>query len=270
MSAIAEEETVAAGAQRPDVLAWGSVRAGLSLTFLGVLLTLLCPLVFAVIVWALADEKRPSVLALVALGSSVLGLFAGMVLFIAGAGMGCAAPRESGARGWGVGACVCGPLTLVILVLLGMIGLDRLNQHFAEEQRLRQEAELALRPDVKRETISLPVTAFNDGEQQAIVCSFQGMCWLTLACHLLTLRASMASFGRRGLRMGVTCFLLFSLLYLGGVNVLSREREWDEGRLKMLGGLLLGGFVVLQVWYLALAGLARAALTAGLRKPVSL
>ena len=252
--------------QGSGLLGWGTVRAGLGVSFFGTLLAILSPMLLFVVNWTMEGQEKPTVLQLVALGSCLLGWLAGGVLFIAGVCMGAAAPAESGVRGWSIGACLLGPLSVVMLVLLGLIGsseLIRLGLNKAREMR----EDSPFKPDlpVKDDLPAASAPVFTADEAKAIVLTFEGVCLLTLLCHLLALRRVASSFQRLGLSIGVACFMLCSILWVAGLNTIGlKEERLTASTLENLGLLFLVGVAVLQVWYLALAAMVRRAISEGL------
>src|SRR5256885_7171012 len=106
---------------RADLLGWGTVRAGLGVSFFGTLLAILCPILIFIVSLTLKPAEPPTVLQLVALYTFPLGWVGGGMLFITGICMGAAAPRASGIRGWSLGACFLGVLSVVVLVLVFVV-----------------------------------------------------------------------------------------------------------------------------------------------------
>ncbi len=255
---------------RADVLGWGTIRAGLALSFFGTLLTLLSPLLLTVVGLLVQEGGTVSVLTAVVIGCGVMGGLTGIVLFVVGACMGCAAPRGSGGRGWGVGACLFGPITLVLLVLLALVGYDFAINVLEELEMERLQAAAETRAAIEGgEVQAADVSknwkpAFDHGERQGIALTFGGAALLTLICHLMTMRAAAARFGRRDLGLGVVCFLLFTVVYLVGLGVIG-FRQQNVSELNLIVGAGIGGFVLLQVWFLVLTAIVRRAISHGLQ-----
>src|SRR5262249_48686558 len=110
---------------RTDLLAWGTVRAALGLTFFGGLLFFLSAGLLAVIVMVYPVQLRGvPLLILVAANLGLIGVLSGLVLIFAGVCMTTAAPRGSGTRTWGRLAAVCGFLFLLLGVVLGLAEFD--------------------------------------------------------------------------------------------------------------------------------------------------
>ena len=84
--------------RRHDVLAWGTVRSGLGLTFFGGLLLFLCSLPLVVVQLTQEPELRKiSFLVLVVVVLSLLGLLAGLSLIFTGVCMTTSAPASRSA-----------------------------------------------------------------------------------------------------------------------------------------------------------------------------
>jgi hypothetical protein len=270
MTAIVDD-TLAVASNRTDLPSWGTVRAGMALSFFGTLLTLLGPILFVVILRALSRETTPSVLVLLLLVCSVLALFVGVTLYAAGACMLSAAPPGTGVRGWGVAVCFLAPVSLLLVLTLLLAGTVSLaTEH--ERHRLQLKEEIALLDGRTRPDVKLPEAAFSMDELKLMVAGFEGLCLLTLICHLLGLRGVARHFGRRGLGVAAGCFLLLSLCLIGGVNVQALRDLKDlpvekaQEALQKLGLLFIGGLVFLKLWFLVLVGLVRRAVTEGMTR----
>src|SRR5207248_8152092 len=98
MSATVQAEPSTTTSRR-GLLGWGTVRAGLGVSFFGTLLAILCPVLIFIVSLTLKPHQPPTVLQLVALLIFPLGWVGGGMLFVTGVCMGAAAPRGSGIRG---------------------------------------------------------------------------------------------------------------------------------------------------------------------------
>jgi hypothetical protein len=264
MSATVQADT--ATTPRPGLLGWGTVRAGLGVSFFGTLLAILCPILIFITSLTLKPHQDPTVLQLVALLTFPLGWVGGGMLFVTGICMGAAAPRGSGIRGWSLSACFLGVLSVVILVLVFVVFSIEVLRYGEEMGRGNQEAAQALQPpETKKSLPPLPIPVFESGEKKIIVLVFEVVCLLTLLCHLLALRGIASYFQRSSLSVAVICFMLSSIMWVAGLNVIGlREEELSARTLESVIMLLLGGLAVLQLWYLALAALVRRAIGEGL------
>jgi hypothetical protein len=243
---------------RTDLLAWGTVRTGLGLTFFGTLLTALC--VGVLVVVALTnqpDVRKVPVLMLVIGTLSLLGVLAGLVLALGGACLTSAAPSGSGARGWGMAATVFAVASLVLGVVLGLVLLDAEARHNAEARNVLADS---LKPP--------PDPPFSPEEQQMMKFGFQGTLGMAFLCYLLSLRRVASALKRRGLALGVVCYLLFCLACLAGVNVLVYgPRVPALENPELLVRVLLGGVALLFVWGLTTVALVRGSITRGIVHP---
>jgi hypothetical protein len=238
------------------LLAWGTVRMGLGLTFFGVLLFCLCAFLLFVI-GATADVQRgTSALTVVAAFLCAAGVGAAVCLALAGGCMGCAVPRNSGARGWAVAVCAL----LVVTLVLGVVNL------LTRADRARVDQENAAR--IMRGE-SLLGSVWGPGETKVLKGALVGAVALGNVCYLLFLRRVARSFRRRALAVGIVLFLLLAVLFAGGVTYLGSgpedlpvELPSGEALLK----LVLAGAAGLGVCYVALIGLTHGAVTRGILK----
>ena len=267
MSATMHEEPMIA-VRRTEVLNWGTVRAGLGISFFGTLLAIISPVLLAFIGWTMRDQTDPSVMQVVFFLCALIGWLAGGILFITGACMGAAAPAESGVRGWSIGVCFLGPLSVIMLVLLATIGAIELKREGEKRARETLEGARAINPDLEAKTPlpELSQSPFGPKETRAIVVGFEAVCLLALLCHLLALRAVASSFQRSSLSIAVACFMMSSVVWVAGVNFAwLREDQMSEDTIRLLVLLVGAGLIILQLWYLALAAMVRGAIGEGLR-----
>jgi hypothetical protein len=250
----------------PGLLGWGTVRAGLGVSFFGTLLAILCPILIFVVFLTVKENQPPSVLQIVAFPLFVLGWVGGGMLYITGICMGAAAPRGSTIRSWSLGACFLGALSVVMLVLLGVAFSIKVVEYGGEMFRGNQEAAHALGGQGGHQPLSPQAKpVFEPGEAKIIILVFEAVCLLTLLCHLLALRGIASYFHRSSLSLAVICFMLSSIMWVAGLNVIGlREEELSARTLELLVMVLLGGLAILQLWYLALAAMVRRAIGDGL------
>jgi hypothetical protein len=262
----AERSPTTTTTPRPDLLGWGTVRAGLGVSFFGTLLTLLCPILIFFVGWTLRGQQHPSVLHAVALITFTLGWLGGGMLFITGVCMGAAAPPGSGTRGWSICACFVGPISVVALGLLAVLLTVADIRLDMENERAAHEVDRILLPqEAKRPLPGMPDAVFGPKETKIIVLVFEGVFLLTLLFHLLALRGIASAFHRSNLSVAVICFMLSSIAWVSGLNVLGlREEELSPRKLQQLILLLLAGLGVLKLWYLVMAALVRRAIGEGL------
>jgi hypothetical protein len=246
---------------RADLLAWGTVRAGLALTFVGSLLAFISLFVLAAVMLSVrARLQGGAALPVLVLMCASLGWVAGLILVVSGACMTSAAPQNSGAKGWGIGTCIFALLTLVLFAVVVLVGINVI------EQREKQEKEnnLILLGEPRLGPAREP---FSPQEARLIVYGFEGTWLLGVICYWLCLRAIASHFRREGLAVGVLVYLIVNVLFTVGVNVMFHSDKppvANLDQLQTLAWVILVGFVVLAVWGIVLVGVVRAALTEGL------
>jgi hypothetical protein len=236
------------------VLAWGTVRAGLGLTFFGALLFCLCVLLLYVIGITVDTRRGTSALAVVAAFLSVGGLGVAACLALVGGCLGCAAPRSSGARGWALGVCAFLAASVVLGVVNLVAGID--HRRVEEENTVR-----ILRGD------PLAVSSWGAEESLSLRYGFYAAVALGLVCYLFFLFRVANSFRRRFLSAGVVLFLLVAGLFASGLVAVNSEAfllpfEIPAGEEFLK--LVLGGVAALAGCYVLLVGLTRHAITRGL------
>ncbi|MBI1915233.1 MAG: hypothetical protein HYS12_10920 [Planctomycetes bacterium] len=247
-------------ASRSALMAWGTVRAGLGLTFYGILLFCLCVLLLGVVGVTAEGQQSTSALAVVAVFLSTLGLFAAVALALAGGCMSCAAPGKSGAKGWAWGVCAF----LVASLVLGTVIL------VTRADSLRLDQENTGRIFRGESTLS---SVWGAGETQALRHAFYASMALCNICYLLFLRRVAHSFRRRALALGIVGFLGLLVLFVASLVVLTHEEiplpvtlpatlPSGEQLLKMI----LAGVAILGACYVVLIGRARRAVTRGILK----
>ncbi len=248
------------GTPSPVLMAWGTVRAGLGLTFYGMLLFCLCALLLYVVGATAEGQQGTSALAVVAVFLSVAGLFAAVALAVAGGCMSCAAPGKSGAKGWAWGVCAF----LVTSLVLGAINLvtraDSLRlEHENTTHLLRGEATAG--------------SVWGQEETRALRHAFYASVALCNVCYLFFLYRVARSFRRKALSLGVVGFLGLVVLFVTGIIVLSHEEVRLPVELpfalpsgELLVKLVLAGVALLGACYVLLIGRARRAVTRGILK----
>jgi hypothetical protein len=241
-------------------MAWGTVRAGLGLTFYGMLLFCLCVLLLGVVGLTAEGQQSTSALAVVAVFLSAVGLFAAVALAVAGGCMSCAAPGKSGAKGWAWGVCAF----LVASLVLGAVTLVTR----ADSLRLEQE-------NIGRIFRGEPAldSVWGAGETQVLRHAFYASLALCNLCYLLFLRRVASSFRRKALALGIVGFLGLLLVFVTSLVVLTHE----EIRLpfplpfvlpsgEMFLKMILAAVAALGTGYVVLIGRARRAITRGILK----
>jgi hypothetical protein len=252
---------------RPDLLAWGTVRSGLAVTFAGGLMVFLSAgVLFVVDIASKGNLHGASMLTILIAVLSGLGVCAGMVLALVGACMGSAAPQESAVRSWGYASCAFAVLTVAAFVVLAVAILDQQQIEFLRAQQdtpadLLGNAREPAPPKVDHQP------ALGPEEITMVGYVLQGVFVLGACCYFLSLHALARHFRRDGLAVGVVCYLLFFLLFVAGMNVLAHTRAQgadDVERTKVAAWLVLGGTGILGAWGLVLVGMVRGTLTEGL------
>ncbi len=244
------------GPSASALLAWGTVRTGLGLTFFGVLLFCVCAFLLYVIGATAEAGRGTSALAVVTAFLSAAGIGAAACLALAGGCMGCAVPRSSGARGWAVAVCAF----LVLGLVLGVVNLVTAT----ERTRLDQENTARI---MRGEAVA--ASAWGSQETKALQLGFVGAVGLGHLCYLLFLRRVARSFRHRALAAGIVLFLLLAGLFAGGVTYagsgpvdLPIVLPSGETLIK----IVVAGVAGLGVVYVALIGLTHGAVTRGILK----
>lgn len=235
-----------------QLLGWGTVRAALALTFFGGLLFVLSGALLAVIV---ATTDRQNVLVQVVSVLSLFGHAASLTLIYAGVCMTTAAPRASGARGWGMLATAFATAFVVLSVILGLSGLHSLARNITIDPEQLPRA-----------------PTFTDQELAVMGLAWMAVLGLGIACYLLSLRAMAASFRQTGVALSVVCFLLFVVVGFVGFNVVVYQQVQQLGpnldelrsRAELMGTMVLGGLTVLGLWGLATTAMVRAGIGRGM------
>jgi hypothetical protein len=95
---------------------------------------------------------------------------------------------------------------------------------------------------------------------------FQGAYLLAVTCFLLCLRAIAKQFGREGLAVGISFYLLVYIAFMAGANVMGRNLSSanDIQDVLRISAMILGGFVLVEIWGLVLLAMTRGALTEGI------
>jgi hypothetical protein len=222
---------------------------------------LLCIAVVVVILILYQGQIKPGVpvLTVLFLVMSGYGLLGGSFLVIVGACMTGAAPRESRAKRWGIGTGVFSLLTMIVAVVWVIASLDALQRQgkgIAPVDQFGQPIPLA------------PVmgTTFTPQEVQLIGFAFQGTYLLAVCCFLLCQRAIAKQFGRDGLAVGISFYLLVYVVFFAAMNVLGQTapaaREIQD--IQRALAITLGGYLALEIWGLIVLAMTRGALTKGL------
>jgi hypothetical protein len=251
---------------REDLLAWGTVRAGLALTFIGSLLAFISFFVLiAVMLSVQARLQGGGALPVLVVMYASLGWVAGIILCFSGACMSSAAPQNSGAKGWGIGTCIFSLLSLALFAVVVLVAINVIEQREKQEK----EKNLIVLGDPR---LTPPREPFSPQEARLIGYGFQGTWHLGVICYVLFLRAIASHFRRDGLAVGVVVYLIVYVLFMAGVNVLAHSDKPPVANLEQLQTLawvIAGGIVILAVWGIVLVGVVRAALTEGLVRPPS-
>ncbi|HKB39952.1 MAG TPA: hypothetical protein VKD72_26185 [Gemmataceae bacterium] len=242
------------------LLAWGTVRAGLGLTFYGMLLFCLCALLLYVVGVTAEGQQGTSALAVVAVFLSVAGLFAAVALAVAGGCMSCAAPGKSGAKGWAWGVCAF----LVASLVLGAINL------VTRTDSLRLEHENTARILRGEGTVG---SVWGEEETRILQHAFYASVALCNVCYLFFLYRVARSFRRKALSLGVVSLLALVVLFVAAIIVLSHEEIRLPVELpfalpsgELLVKLVLASVTALGACYVLLIGRARRAVTRGILK----
>lgn len=258
-----------------EVLGWGTVRAGLALTVVGSILFFACAFVLFTVKGVAVPQAVPSVehaqrgglvgeraetnaLTVVVGFLGSLGLVAALVLVLAGMCMGCAAPEDSGARGWAIGVSALLALSIVLTVVLAVAATEI---HRAQVENL--DRVMSGRPPVPT------VPTWGPYEVRLLL---YGLCAAAVAAavfYLLFLRGVARHFHRDSLALGVGCFLAFFGLFCAGVLLLATQTV--EVKLRPAGGesmlwVVLGALATVSVWFVVLVGMVRGAVTRGILK----
>jgi hypothetical protein len=239
----------------PSVLGWGTVRAGLAQTVVGSLLLAFSGLVMYVIRITALDGHGTNMLIVVIAALCGVGTLAGFVAAVSGAFMGCAAPSESGARGWAV---ACTVLLTLFITLLAVVFIAYRESEYA------LQGDIALGP-----RLHSTAPAWQPNELQVVRYLMFASLPLAQLCYLLFLRAVASFFQRDALALGVVCYLAFNLLFTTGL-VLLFSGVLDLGSLPIQGEglayLFIAVVVTLGVWGVVLVGQVRGAVTRGILK----
>jgi hypothetical protein len=242
---------------RQDLLAWGTVRSGLALTFIGSLLAFISLFVLvAVMLTVQARLQGGAALPVLVLMYASLGMVAGLILGISGACMTSAAPQNSGAKGWGIGTCIFALLTLALFAVVVVVAINVIEERDKDKKGILF-ADPRLTP---------PREPFSPQEARLIGYGFEGTYLLGVICYWLCLRAIASHFRRDGLAVGVVVYLIVYVLFTVGVNVLlhtDKPPVENLEQMKNLVWIILGGFVLLTIWGIVLIGVVRGALTQG-------
>jgi hypothetical protein len=233
-----------------SILGWGTVRAGLALSITGVAAFFVSLIVGFSIAAEAVGKKDPGTSTEYLSFLFGVGMIAGAALAGAGTCMGCAAPSESGARGWAIGATACVGLVILLVPLL----------EAAEREQSRAEFNKVLgeKPAASAWT--------EKGLKNLRYCIY-GLVIVGNVFNMLFLYQVAAYFRHRGLGVGLLIYLFLSLLYSIGVMLL-REGAF-EITLRPKGGvesslwLFLGSGVALSVWFVVLVGMVRGTVTRG-------
>lgn len=253
--AVAHPEPEDLGITR-SVIAWGSVRAGLGQTVVGAIISSLSLLVFYVINITAVEGGGTSALPVtVGLACGVIAVV-GIIVALAGMFLGCAAPADSGARGWAFATSTL----LVLVCVLGAVFFVGFRELQKRERAVEQTLLVGAQPH-------LGAPAWTPDEVQRVLYFACGAFVLAVVCYLLFLRAVAAFFHRNGLALGVVCYLVFLLLSLAGLLVLVTG-ALDPGALPVGGTylpyLFIAVGVTLGVWGVVLVGMVRGAVTQGM------
>ena len=248
---VEEEE---AGVSR-SVLGWGTVRAGLGQTVVGAILSALGLLVAYAVGMTATDGGGTSALPVVVLFLALTTAGVGVIVALAGAFLGCAAPQESGARGWAVACSVLLALTFVSGVVFRLGTQERAD---------------AVQRDIRfGQRVDRVAPIWGPEELRAIFYLGCGGFLLAQVCYLLFLRAVASFFNRDALALGVACYLAFSLLLSAG-TVLFLTGTLEAGSLPVRGVsllyVLIAVTVTMSVWGVVLVGQVRGAVTRGIVK----
>ena len=181
----------------------------------------------------------------------------GAIVMLAGAFLGCAAPQESGARGWAIACSALLALTFVLAVVFRVGTLER--------DRAVQRDFFSSHP----EHTGLAAPVWGAEELRAIFYLGWGGFFLAQLCYLLFLRAVASFFNRDALALGVVCYLAVGLLLSAGA-VLLLTGAIASSALPVRGVsllyLLLAVTVTMSVWGVVLVGQVRGAVTRGIVK----
>jgi hypothetical protein len=266
-----------------EVLGWGTVRAGLALTVFGAILFFACVFVLLA-VWITTGENPlttarvtepaaigpqtaeptgTNVLTVVVTILSQIGLPAALVLAMAGAFMGCAAPERSGVRGLAISFSALLALAIVLAIVLAIAVAEKRH---ADEENLRRFSSY---PSVSAGPAKAVTPTFGPDEIRIVLFALCAAVILSQLFYMLFLRKAALYFDRDSLALGVVCYIAFFLLYCGGVFLVATDAV--EVRIRPAGGegplwVFLGAWVTLCVWGVVLVGLVRGAVTRGILK----
>ena len=236
-----------------SVLGWGTVRAGLAQTVVGSILFAFSLLVMYVIRITALDGHGTNMLIVVIGSLCGVGALAGFLAAVAGSFMGCAAPSESGARGWAIA------YTVLVTLFITLAAVQFIAQ---------READYTFQREIGfGQRIGHTTPAWRPDELQIVRYLLIGSLPLAQLCYLLFLRSVASFFQRSALALGVICYLAFNLLFTAGLFLMFTG-TLDSGSLPVQGEglayLLIAVVVSLGVWGVVLVGQVRGAISRGL------
>ncbi len=241
----------------PQVLGWGTVRAGLALVAVG--LVFLMAGAWGMWLAFFTNEERIArpFLPETVFVLSLVALAPGVALPLAGMSMGCAAPPASRAKGWAIGFLIC----LGLAVFLGVLALvgEQMNQAARRDHRDRQRHRGVFQeePVPWNETLLavLSITAIS-----AVL--------VAPALSSVSMQRMARFFGNRSLALAFNIFLVVSLVggvaSGGGLILLSIFMRGEGDVLIGFLALLVGTGIC--VWHLILVFKLRRTMTKAMLK----
>ena len=251
-------------ARSKSLLGWGTVRAGLALVFVGVLLLVLG--------WGLLEvfvlEAKASTVKELGTGKKLLLTLSpllmqiGGILLAAGMCMGCAAPSDPGPRGWAIGISICVALLVLNFLLKNTFELENARVERENYARTRAPANREAPPKQKE-------VPYGEGTMKALGYALEGTVWLAGILFLLFLRGTGTTLHSSGVATNAVVYLV-AFVVVGATSVLIRvaaaSRSLSSGALEALSWVKVGAVVLMAAWLLAVVGLARGTVTRALAR----